>query len=186
MDFDRLDIEELLRLALEAIKSDRDAEAISMLKQILVREPEHLHATYLLAAQHAQIGMFDRAEIGLRKALSQAPDFGIARFQLGQLLTMKGEGAEARDVLLPLCDGVDALASYARAISAMAAEDIAVAVQEIGRGLDLQQEIPALADDMRRLRERLAKDEPRPTKPDTMSAPAYFVGHGYPSSGGVE
>ena len=75
MNYENLDNEELLRLALDAINGNRDAEAMSMLKLMLSREPGHLHATYLLAAQHAQIGMFDRAEAGMRTVVAQSPEF---------------------------------------------------------------------------------------------------------------
>lgn len=186
MTFERLDNEELLRLALDAINADRDADAISMLKEILGRDPEHTHAAYLLAAQHAQIGMFDRAETGLRKVVAQAPGFGIARFQLGQLLTMKGVADEARDTLSPLCDGRDALAAYARGMSAVAADDAQTAIRELDSGMQLTQDVPALAADMRRLRDRLMQDRPDAGVPDAMPPPTYFGGYGYPRPGGGE
>lgn len=189
MNYENLDNEELLRLALEAMNGNRDAEAISMLKLMLSRDPGHHHAMYLLAAQHAQIGMFDRAETGMRAVLAQSPDFAIARFQLGQLLTMKGAVAESREVLSPLFAGEGALSAYARGMAALSAEDIAVGVRELELGLTLPQEIPALAADMQRLRDNLieqqaaASDASAAITPTPASAPIYLAGYGYGRSG---
>jgi predicted Zn-dependent protease len=190
MNFDNLDNEELLRLSLEAINGGRDSEAISMLKLMLSREPGHLYATYLLAAQHAQIGLFDRAESGFRTVVAQSPDFAIARFQLGQLLTMKGAADEARDILSPLFAGTDALSAYARGMSALAAGDAQTGVRELEQGLGLPQEIPALMSDMQRLRDNLLQNaavEPSPVAaPEASPAPAYLAGYGYGRSGDAE
>ncbi|UOF16277.1 hypothetical protein IEQ11_06415 [Lysobacter capsici] len=156
MGYDKLDNEELLRLALDAINNGRDADSLVMLKTLLERDPKHVHAQYLLAAQHAQLGMFERAEAGFRAAVAGAPDLAIARFQLGQLLVMKGTVEEATQMLAPLADRGDALAAYARALVAAANEDAPTAVRELDQGLALPQEIPALAGDMQRLRDRLS------------------------------
>ncbi|ATE71070.1 hypothetical protein [Lysobacter capsici] len=156
MGYDKLDNEELLRLALDAINNGRDADSLVMLKTLLERDPKHVHAQYLLAAQHAQLGMFERAEAGFRAAVAGAPDLAIARFQLGQLLVMKGTIEEATQMLAPLADRGDALAAYARALVAAANEDAPTAVRELDQGLALPQEIPALAGDMQRLRDRLS------------------------------
>jgi tetratricopeptide (TPR) repeat protein len=156
MGYDKLDNEELLRLALDAINNGRDADSLVMLKILLERDPQHVYAQYLLAAQHAQLGMFERAEAGFRAAVAAAPDLAIARFQLGQLLVMKGTIEEATQMLAPLADRGDALAAYARALVAAANEDAPTAVRELDQGLALPQEIPALAGDMQRLRDRLS------------------------------
>ncbi|MFZ5636637.1 MAG: hypothetical protein ACOY82_08610 [Pseudomonadota bacterium] len=190
MNFENLDNEELLRLSLDAINGGRDSEAISMLKQMLVREPGHLHATYLLAAQHAQIGLFDRAESGFRSVVAQAPDFAIARFQLGQLLTMKGAGDEACAVLSPLTSGADTLAAYARGMSALALGDAETGARELEQGLALPQEIPALMGDMQRLRDNLLQslsaESSSIATQEVSPAPVYLAGYGYGRSGGAE
>lgn len=192
MSFENLDNEELLRLSLEAINGNRDAEAISMLKLILSREPGHFYATYLLAAQHAQIQMFDRAEEGFRAAVALNPDFPIARFQLGQLLTMKGAADEVQQVLSPLFGNSDALGAFARGMAALAREDVDNGVRELEAGLAMPQEIPALEADMRRLRDNLlaAAAASGVTSAEAVAepaaAPVYFAGYGYGSAGNDE
>ncbi len=182
MTLDHLDNDELLRLSLSAIEANRDAEAISMLKEIVARQPDHFHAIYLLAAQHAQIGMFDRAESEFRAAVALVPDFPVARFQLGQLLALSGRADEAREILQPILEGRDAIGAYSRAIIALAENRIDVGLREIDEGLALPQPIPALTNDMHRLLQSLRDAEPERAP----VASAYFAGHGYGRAGGVE
>jgi tetratricopeptide (TPR) repeat protein len=147
------DTEELLHLSLDAINNDRHPEAISLLKTLLEREPNHVFGTYLLAAEHAQIGMMDRAEAGFRRTVELAPDFAMGRFQLGQLYLTQARSAEAKAVLAPLASlPVDqALAGYTKGLIAAADEDVAGAIAHIQAGLGCAQEIPALEADMRRV-----------------------------------
>lgn len=159
MDYEKLDNEELLRLSLAAINGGRDAQAVVMLKTLLERDPRHAHAHHLLAAQHAQMGLHDRAEAGFRAVLEVAPDSAIVRFQLGQLLVMKGAADEARQVLTPVARQSDSLGAYARAMMAAASDDTAATIECLRAGFDLPQEFPALTADMRRLSEQLQQQD---------------------------
>ena len=183
MNYEKLDNEELLFLSLGAINAGRDADAVVMLKTLLEREPGHVHARYLLAAQHAQIGLRDRAERGFRAVVADAPDFAIARFQLGQLLLTRGEAEAARETFAPLIARTDALGAYARAMRALAGEDTAQAADELQQGLALEQEIPALAADMQRLLEQLRAAPGAPigetlATPAALAAPRFLASYG--------
>ena len=155
MEFKTLDNEELLRLSLDAMNSNRDADAMMMLKTLLEREPGDANAQYLLAALHAQIGMIDRAEEGFKRAVALAPGMGMARFQLGQLLLVKGDNTTARNTLEPLTSQQDSMGAYARALFAIAGDDVDGAIRYLGDGLALPQAVPALQQDMDNLRTRL-------------------------------
>lgn len=179
MTYQKLDNDELLRFALDAMNTGRDAESVEMLKSLLERDAANSYARYLLAAQHAQLGMMDRAEEGFRAVVSAAPELDVARFQLGQLLLLKGQIDEARAVFAPLAQAPtgEALGAYARALVAVSFEDVAAAVSELQHGLSCTQEIPALAGDMRRLLEQLGGQPPR--EPPTGSpAPLFLSGYG--------
>lgn len=154
MDYAILDNDELIRLALEAMNNGKDADSVVMLKTLVDRDPGNGFANYLLAAQHAQMGLMDRAEAGFRAAIASDVELPTARFQLGQLLALKGDSAGAVQVLQPLAANDDSLGAYARGISAAALDDIDTAIRELDHGLSLPQDIPALATDMRNLRER--------------------------------
>jgi tetratricopeptide (TPR) repeat protein len=155
MDYQLLETDELLRLSVDAIGGGRQADAMVLLKTVLLREPANTYANYLLAAQHAQLGMADHAEQGFRKVILGAPDLSIARFQYGQLLMGQGRNEEAADMLAPILEQVDDLGAYARALSAAGQDRIHDSLRELDKGLELPQSIPALTIDMRRLREQL-------------------------------
>ncbi len=182
MNYDKLDDEELLRLSLDAINNGRDADALVMLKTILERDDNHIYAKYLLAAQHAQLGLYDRAEAGFRDVVVASPEFAVARFQLGQLLVMKGDAVQVRHTLAPLADNRDALGAYARAMLAAANDDAVDAARELEAGLSLPQELPALAADMQRLLSQLRVGQGdatvSPTAGVAAAAPIFLTGYG--------
>jgi len=152
MTYAILDNDELLRLALDAMNTGKDADAVVMLKTLVERDPGNAYGQYLLAAQHAQMGLMDRAEAGFRAAVGNGLELPVARFQLGQLLLVKGESAEAKATLAPLTTSDDlALAAYARALMAAADENTGAAISQLNEGLALPQPIPALGADMQRL-----------------------------------
>ncbi|MBN8800772.1 MAG: tetratricopeptide repeat protein [Stenotrophomonas acidaminiphila] len=151
MEYDALDDDELLYLSLEAIKGERDAEAVALLKVLSGRSPGNPLAHYLLAAQHAQAGLLDRAEQGFRRAVALAPEFAMARFQLGQLMLVKGDGAAAAHEFRAVRSDDPAVAHYAEGLCALAEDRLADALGALRQGLALPQAIPALAQDMQRL-----------------------------------
>ena len=152
MTYAILDNDELLRLALDAMNTGKDADAMVMLKTLVERDPRNAYGQYLLAAQHARMGLMDRAEAGFRAAVGNGLELPVARFQLGQLLLVKGDSAEAKATLEPLATSDDhALAAYARALMAAADENAQAAISQLNEGLALPQTIPALGADMQRL-----------------------------------
>ena len=184
MTYEKLDNDELLRVSLDAINHDRSAEAIEMLKTLLERDPNHVFATYLLAAQHAQLGMMDRAEEGFGRTVQMAPEFPIARFQLGQLLLVKADAAGAKATLAPLADlpAAQALSHYAKGLIAAADEDAAGAIAQLQAGLACAQEIPALAADMQRVIANLqalgTAAAPAAAEPAAPVAPIFLTAYG--------
>jgi DNA-binding CsgD family transcriptional regulator len=90
------DLEEYLHLALHA-NAKRDPHAcIGYLKEALRAEPQSSRAIYLLAIQHAEIGLVDRGIAGLTKVLTLEPAFEIARLQLSLLLLDRNRTTDAR------------------------------------------------------------------------------------------
>jgi Flp pilus assembly protein TadD len=151
MNDNRQDGERLLGMALAALEGGRSVEAGEVLGRLLALEPENVHGRYLHAALQAEASMPEEAEAGFRAVLAAAPEFSTVRFQLGQLLWLRGAGAEAAQILMPLCETGDALAAYACALVALTADDRSRAVLELRSGLGLPQANPALASDMQRL-----------------------------------
>ena len=90
-----MDTEELMHLALRATEKDEPEQAIAYLKRLLENAPENANANYLLAALHAQIGMYDRATFEMARAVELNPDLHAAQFQLGLLHLTSGRLDEA-------------------------------------------------------------------------------------------
>jgi tetratricopeptide (TPR) repeat protein len=185
MTYEKLDNDELLRVSLDAINQNRHADAVSMLKTLLERDARHVFGTYLLAAEHAQLGMMDRAEEGFRRTVELAPDFAMGRFNLGQLYLTKNDTAAATAVLAPLASlpANQALSGYAKGLIAAANEDASEAIRQLQAGLACPQEVPPLAADMRRVLENLLAlggGEPMPQSVSTpaSAAPLYLSNYG--------
>ncbi len=184
MTYEKLDNDELLRIALDAVNHDRHADAVGLLKTLLERDPRHVFGTYLLAAEHAQLGMMDRAEEGFARTVALAPEFPMARFQLGQMLLLRGRVEAARETLAPLeqLPAGQALPHYAKGLVAASEEDAAGAIADLQAGLACPQEIPALAGDMRRLIDNLqaiAGSTPQaPVAPAPSAASLFLSGYG--------
>jgi len=82
----KFDTDEYLHLALHANSVRNHHACMAYLKELLAREPRHAKAIYLLAAQHAELGLHERAIAGMRAALALEPAIEMARLQLGLLL----------------------------------------------------------------------------------------------------
>lgn len=92
-----LDPQELKFLAIQASRGEQPEQALVYLKRAIRTAPNDGELYYLLAAEHAQLGMYDRAAEEMEHALVLAPDMHTARLQLGLLyLTQANVEASAR------------------------------------------------------------------------------------------
>src|SRR5215510_15548903 len=92
------DVDEYVHLALHANAKREPHACIGYLKEALRLDPDNTRAIYLLAIQHAEIGLLDRGIAGLTKVLALDPTFDIARVQLGLLMLDRGWAAEAHEL----------------------------------------------------------------------------------------
>src|SRR5262245_41537910 len=119
------DTEECFHLALHASSMGQPHICVPYLRQVLQEEPTHARAMYLLAAQHAEIGLYERAISGMQAAIALEPGLEIARLQLGLLLLNGNRRAEARESLQALSRSPDpGLPTFAAAIIALADDDL--------------------------------------------------------------
>jgi tetratricopeptide (TPR) repeat protein len=166
-----LDAEEYFHLALHASAQGDHHACMTYIEEVLQREPGHARAIYLLAVQHAELGLTQRAITGIKAALSIDPDLEIARFQLGLLLMFdKNEPREAKHYLERLVGSENrALRAYAQAMIAIADNDPAVARQKLAIGLSESSPDSPLSALMRRLFERLSNGLVLPTASEVTS-----------------
>lgn len=165
-----LDDDELVHLAMEASREQRHGDAIAYLKQAVERSDSNYRAVYLLAAQHAQIGLNDRAIEGFRKALEIEPKLSPARFQLGLLLLCNARVDEALAAWQPLDElaETDPYLHFARGMERLCRDDFAGCEESLKRGMALNQVNPSLNADMNGVLERMAAQlaSGQPAAPD--------------------
>jgi tetratricopeptide (TPR) repeat protein len=154
----RLDQEELLHLAMEASREQRHGNAIDYLKQAVERSDSNYKALYLLAAQHAQIGMTERAIEEFNQALAIEPNLPAARFQLGLLLLCNARVQEAL-AAWELLEGLpenDPHLYFKRGMECLCSDDFAGCERELKRGMELNTVNAALNTDMQRVLDDVA------------------------------
>lgn len=79
-------IDTLWQQAINAAKSADAATTITLLQDLLQQAPGHAGAHCMLAAEWVSQGKLDEGEASYARALVIAPEFVVARFQLGLLL----------------------------------------------------------------------------------------------------
>jgi len=149
----RLDQEELLHLAIEASREQRHGDAIDYLKQAVERSDSNYKALYLLAAEHAQIGMTERAIEEFNRALDIEPNLPPARFQLGLLFLCNARVPEALAAWEPLerLAENDPYLFFKRGLECLCRDDFAGCERELKRGMELNTVNAALNTDMQRV-----------------------------------
>jgi len=162
-----LDQEELVHLAIEASGQQRHGDAIEYLKQSLAKA-KNFKALYLLAAEHAQIGLTERAIEEFQQALEIEPGMAAARFQLGLLFLCNARVQEALETWKPLekAGAHDPYAVFAGGLAKLARDEFTAAAADLKRGMEINRVNPALSTDMKRVLERieahLSGDAPPP------------------------
>ena len=153
-----LDAEELLHLAVHASSTGEHHACMTYLKTVLQEQPQNGMAVYLLAVQHAELGLFDRAISGLETAIALAPQLEAARFHLGVLLLDRRRSIEAKQYFATLRDSSDrALGMCSQAMIALADNNDILAREMLARGVSEQTRNRALTDLMERLLDKLSE-----------------------------
>lgn len=148
-----LDADELLHLALAASEQDKTEEAISLLKRALAVSPQDARLHYLLGAQHAQIGLYDRATEEMQQAVNLDPNLETAHFQLGMLHITSGRLQPATEAWKPLDKlGPDhPLYLFKTGMLHLAKDEFAECKKYLTRGITANHSNPALNKDMERV-----------------------------------
>lgn len=180
-----LTAEELLHLAIEASTKDKAEAAIEYLKRAIDLKPNDGRIHYMLAAEHAQIGMFNEATEEITRAVELDPSLHTAHFQLGLLHLTSGRPEMAYDAWVPL----DALSEdhflylFKSGLEHLARDEFEQCVEKLTRGIALNKLNEPLNNDMRRIIndvQAITKDIPPP--PDGATIPAASGGHTFISA----
>ena len=150
---EHLDADELLQLAIRASEANRHEDALSYLKRALDLSPKNGKIHYLLGAEHAQIGLYDRAAVEMARAVELEPDLHTARFQLGLLHITSGRVDQAESTWKPL-DALGAehpLSLFKTGLLHLARDEFDQSIHCLKRGIGLNASNMALNKDMQRI-----------------------------------
>jgi tetratricopeptide (TPR) repeat protein len=153
-----LDAEELMHLGLQATQNNATDTALIYLKQSLELEPDDARTLHLLAANYAQIGMYERAKALFQRTVEIAPREYAAVFQLGLLHMTSGE-LEAAQAAWSRLDDAGAehyLHKFKSGLLALARDDFATCIALLEEGMQANDVNAALTEDMRKIKEAAA------------------------------
>ncbi|WP_123237687.1 tetratricopeptide repeat protein [Pseudomethylobacillus aquaticus] len=142
--------DELLHLAIEATRRGEHGAAISYLKEGVSRFPEDGKLAYVLGAEFAQIGLYDKAESEMARAIELAPELHTASFQLGLLQMTMGKVTEAKAswAKLDVLPERHALYLFKTGLEHLAAEQYGEARRLLDQGIAANDFSPELTRDM--------------------------------------
>jgi len=148
-----LDADELKYLAIQASRKSETEHALMYLKHAIRKQPADGELLYLLAAEHAQLGMYDRATEEMTAALNLNPDIHTARLQLGLLHLTEGRVDAARSVLQRLVGlGTENYFSYfATGLEYLIQDQFPACRVALERGISMNDENSALNGDMQKI-----------------------------------
>jgi tetratricopeptide (TPR) repeat protein len=147
------DEEELLHLALHASANQRHDQAMGYLKSATRRFPLNAKARYLLGAEHAHIGMYDRAIADIGEAIRLDPSLTAAHFQLGLLYLTSGAAQEAERAWAVL-DGLaktEPLYQFKVGLTHLIHDRLEECAAALEQGIALNSTLPPLNVDMQRV-----------------------------------
>jgi tetratricopeptide (TPR) repeat protein len=144
-EFDRL----LAEGAAASRADDREA-AMALFAQAAEADPGSPLPPFLIASEQASAGQFAEAELSFAAALLLAPDFSLARYQLG-LLQFSSQRAPVAlltwQPLFALPEG-DGLLHFVRGFAALAQDAFGESLAHFRRGLECRPANPALCSDI--------------------------------------
>jgi tetratricopeptide (TPR) repeat protein len=174
---ERLDADELLHLALRAAGQNQHEEAITFLKRALDIAPDDGRLHYMLGAEHAQIGMYDRASEEMATAVELDPALTTARFQLGLLHLTAARVDQATQTWAPL-DELDPdhfLRLFKTGLEHLAKDRFQECADYLKRGIAANDANLSLNQDMQRIlqtaEEHAGKESVPGSPPEAAAAP---------------
>lgn len=163
-----LDQTTLLQRAADAGAGQDAAAALAYLQEAVSRADAGAAAHFLLGAEYAQTGLYERAVTHMEAAVARDPALAVARLQLGLLLLSCGAAARAWDCLQPLQErgGDDALALFGQGLSHLIQDRLADAAHCLRLGMACNDGNAALNADMQKIVAAIGRLAPDDAVPD--------------------
>lgn len=169
------DLQELMRL----IQAD-EADELAHVDNLVAAYPGDARLHFLRGSILASIGRPIEALPALKKAVEMAPDFAIARFQLGFFQLTSGEAADALSTWGPLALLADDhyLRKFVAGLVHLIRDEFEPAVALLREGIAANGENPPLNRDMQLIVDqasRLMAESAPPPKEETASAVSFLL-----------
>lgn len=149
--------ENVLRALVEAMQTAPD-DQVEKIDALIAQHAEDARLHFLRGSVLASAGRYIEAHQSLKRAVALAPDFAIARFQLGFFQLTSGETSEALDTwgrLDALPDG-HYLRRFVDGLRCLVRDDFSGAIENLREGIALNMENPPLNRDMQLIIDRAA------------------------------
>jgi tetratricopeptide (TPR) repeat protein len=124
--------------------------AIARIRALLDAHPADPRLHFLEGSLLAAMERYEEGRAAMSRAVALAPDYEVARFQLGLLELSSGDGAAADQTLAPLADADPelGLSLFARGLRHLVKDEMDAAADCLRRGLVRNREHPLINRDM--------------------------------------
>lgn len=141
-----------LSAALTIVQAD-DVEGIREVGRLLTAFPNDARLHFLYGSVLAGVQRYDEGRAAMQRAVELAPDYDLARFQLGFLEFTSGLAAAAAATWTPLVEAPDPsiFAHFASGLNALARDDFSEAERLLEEGMRANDEHPLINGDMQLL-----------------------------------
>jgi tetratricopeptide (TPR) repeat protein len=131
-------------------------DQLPQIEALLGRYPEDPRLHFLYGSTLISAGRIIEAHSSLSRAVELAPDFSIARFQLGLFQLTSGEANAALATFGPLDRLPDAhyVRAFVDGLRCLIRDDFAGTIENLRRGITLNSENPPLNNDMQMIIDR--------------------------------
>src|SRR5918993_1176883 len=168
--------DDLLMEAL-ALAEDNEGAALARIESLIEEHPADARLHFLGGSLLAALARYDEARAAMGRSIAIAPDFAIARFQLGLLELSSGDGAAADSTLEPLAEleSEDALVLFARGLRHLARDDLAIAADLLRQGMACNRDHPLVSRDMELIVARIEEGAGEASEPDEATSAAQML-----------
>ncbi len=141
-----LDYDEILHLALHAMQQGDHHKALEYLHECHERSSEDANVVFLIAAEHAELGLYDRAIEEMERALELNPDLEIASLQLGLLYSNQNNEEKAQEIWTTLNNKTEeeSFKKFSKGFLHLCDRNFDEAVDSLQAGIESNITIPAL------------------------------------------
>jgi len=162
---------------IETIRIGR-GDPLAETDRLIAIHPRDARLHFLRGSLLASAARPIEAHAALAQAVSLAPDFALARFQLGFFELTSGEAARARETWRPLAalPADHYLALFVAGLDHLIDDRFEPAIAKLSEGIAANTENPPLNRDMQLLIDRCRGIEPTAEDPREMSATSLLLG----------